>query len=90
MHTAGWLHRDISIGNILIDESGHGRLVDLEYAKRMGDDVVPEFRVVSVFYFPRVLSSRHNLCNRVQRRSLPTKSMRRCIYVWSKVQHPVL
>ncbi len=50
MHTAGWVHRDVSIGNILIDETGHGRLVDLEYAKRMGDDSIPESRVVSSFY----------------------------------------
>lgn len=50
MHTAGWLHRDVSIGNILIDESGHARLVDLEYAKKMGDDFIPELRVVSVFF----------------------------------------
>lgn len=31
MHKSGWVHRDISAGNILIVD-GSGRLTDLEYA----------------------------------------------------------
>ncbi|KAI0922904.1 hypothetical protein AcV5_009769 [Taiwanofungus camphoratus] len=36
MHRSGWVHRDISTGNILVDKDGNGTLGDLEYAKRMG------------------------------------------------------
>ena len=32
----GWVHRDVSIGNILFSD-GHAKLADLEYAKKMGD-----------------------------------------------------
>ncbi|KAJ3531026.1 hypothetical protein NM688_g7632 [Phlebia brevispora] len=45
LHESGWVHRDVSIGNIMLDEASHARLVDLEYAKMMGDPAVPEFRV---------------------------------------------
>ena len=45
MHASGWVHHDISIGNILVDESGHGRLADMEYSKKMGTG--QELRIVS-------------------------------------------
>ncbi|KAJ3529563.1 hypothetical protein NM688_g7837 [Phlebia brevispora] len=47
MHRAGWVHRDVSIGNIMLDVTGRAKLVDLEYAKKMGDKSVPELSVVS-------------------------------------------
>jgi serine/threonine protein kinase len=34
MHKYGYVHRDISTGNILLHE-GQGKLSDLEYAKEM-------------------------------------------------------
>ena len=37
MYCAGWVHRDISMGNILIVDDGP-KIVDLEYAKRLDDD----------------------------------------------------
>ncbi|PSS30941.1 hypothetical protein PHLCEN_2v2510 [Hermanssonia centrifuga] len=45
MHQTGWVHRDVSIGNILIDSHGKARLSDLEYAKDMKDTNDPEFRI---------------------------------------------
>ncbi|KAJ3557297.1 hypothetical protein NM688_g1545 [Phlebia brevispora] len=44
MHIAGWVHRDVSSGNILLAEDGTARLVDLEYTHQVGDDD-DEFRV---------------------------------------------
>ena len=53
LHRNGWVHRDISYGNIMLDERGHTRLIDFEFAKKIRDLDVPEFRVVSVrFYSP--------------------------------------
>lgn len=36
MHRLGWIHRDISYGNILV-VGGRGKLTDLEYAKEEMD-----------------------------------------------------
>ncbi|KAJ3524187.1 hypothetical protein NM688_g8604 [Phlebia brevispora] len=36
MHQAGWVHRDISTGNILLGEDGTARLMDLEYTRKAG------------------------------------------------------
>ncbi|PSR72489.1 hypothetical protein PHLCEN_2v11640 [Hermanssonia centrifuga] len=44
MHRNGWVHRDISIGNILIDADNHARLADLEHAKYMDDNSVHTIR----------------------------------------------
>ena len=33
LHRCDWVHRDLSIANILLDDGGGGRLVDFEYAK---------------------------------------------------------
>lgn len=46
MHRCGWVHRDISIANVMLDSTGRGRLVDLEYAKRQ--DSEPEGFLVSM------------------------------------------
>ncbi|KAI6098863.1 hypothetical protein EDD16DRAFT_1226423 [Pisolithus croceorrhizus] len=44
LHTVGWVHRDVSAGNVLC--SGKiGKLADLEYAKRMGSNTGHEVRV---------------------------------------------
>ncbi|PSS01023.1 hypothetical protein PHLCEN_2v4075 [Hermanssonia centrifuga] len=45
MYQTGWIHRDVSTGNILIDSHGKTRLSDLEYAKDMNDKSDPEFRI---------------------------------------------
>ncbi|KAL4061808.1 hypothetical protein J3A83DRAFT_3097774 [Scleroderma citrinum] len=46
LHSINWVHRDISPGNIhRIDDLG--KIVDLEYAKRMGSDQSHEVRTVS-------------------------------------------
>lgn len=34
MHSSGWVHRDISAGNIFVDDSSNARIGDLEYAKK--------------------------------------------------------
>ncbi len=40
MHTAGWVHHNISIGNILIDANNHARLANLEHAKHKDDNSI--------------------------------------------------
>ena len=46
MHECGWVHRDISIGNILVDSAGRARLSDLEYAQKMDESDPMDDRVV--------------------------------------------
>ena len=46
MHRNDWVHRDVSYGNVMLDEQGHVRLIDFEYAKKTGDPQVPETRDV--------------------------------------------
>ena len=36
MHKNGYVHHDISMGNILIDSDNRARLTDFEYAERVG------------------------------------------------------
>jgi serine/threonine protein kinase len=54
MHTAGkgWVHRDISIGNILVPsnkEKSSLKLADLEYAKNLTDNIAHEIRTASTY-----------------------------------------
>ncbi|PSS17120.1 hypothetical protein PHLCEN_2v3244 [Hermanssonia centrifuga] len=37
MHTSGWVHRDVSTSNILIDATGRARLADVEHARHTHD-----------------------------------------------------
>jgi hypothetical protein len=62
MWLAGWVHRDISAGNILwLKESGNGGrgiLSDLEYAKKPGaDPASSDPKTVSRKIRPQLLSS---------------------------------
>lgn len=59
VHRAGWVHRDISSGNIFISKTGVVKLGDFEYAKRLrstgeedGDirTVCPPFCVTVLVY----------------------------------------
>lgn len=52
MHEEGWVHRDLSYGNILVDGLGQTKLIDFEYAKRARDHSIPEFRVVRCTNLP--------------------------------------
>lgn len=45
MHRAGWVHHDISSGNVLIDANGHARLADMEYARPLNSHL-RETRIV--------------------------------------------
>ncbi|KAL5479076.1 hypothetical protein ACEPAI_2364 [Sanghuangporus weigelae] len=47
IHGSGWLHRDISIGNLYLYE-GRGLIGDLEYCKRKDSDVAHEVRSCSI------------------------------------------
>lgn len=48
LHTHGWVHRDISAGNVLVDTNGQAKLVDLEYASNILDRAPVLERVVSL------------------------------------------
>jgi serine/threonine protein kinase len=49
-HGDGWVHRDISPGNILLDKDGKRVILsDLEYAKSLADDRSHEIRTVTSF-----------------------------------------
>ena len=45
LHGSGWVHRDISIGNVYLYE-GRGLLGDFEFAKNVADHSQPEVRTV--------------------------------------------
>lgn len=53
MHKCGWVHRDISSGNILIVD-GIVKIGDLEYAKRLDDDTSHAGRSVRFSHIRRV------------------------------------
>lgn len=46
MHESGWVHRDVSTGNILVGDGP--RLVDFEYAKRASEE--DDFNIVRTSY----------------------------------------
>ena len=48
IHGCGWVHRDISVGNLYFLD-GRGLVGDLEYAKRRNYGVKRERRVVRCF-----------------------------------------
>ena len=56
LHRAGWVHRDISVGNILVVD-GVGKLSDLEYAKKEGDPGHSGVRTVSNMFLSCVDNS---------------------------------
>lgn len=47
LHEVGWVHRDVSNGNILV-LGDHVKLADLEYAKRVQRDDVPHAGIRTV------------------------------------------
>ncbi|KIP02045.1 hypothetical protein PHLGIDRAFT_79694, partial [Phlebiopsis gigantea 11061_1 CR5-6] len=49
LHASGYVHRDISVGNILI-VNGKGKLGDVEYAKAENDDSSHDIRTGTAFF----------------------------------------
>ena len=45
LHNLGWVHRDVSSGNILVVD-GHVKIADLEYAKHESDFFPHGVRIV--------------------------------------------
>ena len=56
MHAHGYVHRDVSTGNIIFHE-GHGKIADLEYAKEVGTGEAHEIQMVCLS------SHRANTCS---------------------------
>ena len=52
LHSLGWVHRDISTGNILVVD-GMAKIVDLELAKRIDDDPVHDVPTLAVSFYLR-------------------------------------
>ena len=38
LHTSGWMHRDLSAKNVMVDNHGYGKLIDVGLAKQVKDD----------------------------------------------------
>lgn len=55
IHEAGWVHRDISTGNIYLFEN-RGLLSDFEYARPMGKGAEHEVKTVSLVVVAQVLN----------------------------------
>ncbi|EKM53990.1 uncharacterized protein PHACADRAFT_122666 [Phanerochaete carnosa HHB-10118-sp] len=49
LHQCGWVHRDVSVGNVLIVDDG-GILADVEYAKHESDDRSHEVRTGTAYF----------------------------------------
>ncbi|EKM53991.1 uncharacterized protein PHACADRAFT_196429 [Phanerochaete carnosa HHB-10118-sp] len=56
LHSAGWVHRDISAGNIIIHEKD-AKLGDVEYAKQEADDTRHDVRTGTVFFMAAEVDS---------------------------------
>lgn len=50
MHDCGWVHRDVSLGNILLVD-GVAKIADLEYAKKENDFLRHGVRTVRFFRY---------------------------------------
>ncbi len=59
----------------MVDDSGHVRLTDLEYAKPMDDENIPELKVVRLFLDRIIYESLTTIgyCSRVQPPSYPRR-----------------
>ncbi|MEN6449968.1 MAG: serine/threonine-protein kinase [Thermoguttaceae bacterium] len=52
LHAAGWMHGDVSPGNLHLSPSGHVTLIDLSFAKRQDETgSVADRPVVGTFYY---------------------------------------
>ena len=56
LHEAGWVHRDISVGNLYlytdpVSKEKRGLIGDLEYAKRVGEGGKHDVRTVRNQYY---------------------------------------
>ncbi len=52
MHKAGWVHRNLNTGTIVIGTDGRAKLTGLEYAKRVNDMNEPHtVRTVRLFLY---------------------------------------
>ncbi|GJE97376.1 hypothetical protein PsYK624_135920 [Phanerochaete sordida] len=49
MHQCGWVHRDVSAGNVLVVD-GQGILADVEYAKHQSDHRTHEIKTGTAFF----------------------------------------
>ncbi|GJE97362.1 hypothetical protein PsYK624_135780 [Phanerochaete sordida] len=58
LHKYGWVHRDISSGNILV-VANTAKLADVEYAKRETDDSMHDVRTGTLFFMATELDIMH-------------------------------
>ncbi|EKM56466.1 uncharacterized protein PHACADRAFT_207697 [Phanerochaete carnosa HHB-10118-sp] len=78
LHQCGWVHRDVSAGNVLIIDNV-GKLVDFEYAKHESDDWRHKVRMGTP-YFTAVEVERHRYSKRNQKTPMqrPPEKIQRC------------
>ena len=54
MHKLGWIHRDVSAGNIMVF-SNTVKIADFEYAKEMDKETVPQAHTVRTVSRPLLI-----------------------------------
>ncbi|KAJ3922985.1 hypothetical protein F5877DRAFT_32359, partial [Lentinula edodes] len=78
MHSAGFVHRDISAANVLVKD-GNAKLIDLEYSKRIQPEVQPRSGTSDVKTVGLIHKFLH--ARRSGRRQIPVQTPKICIEV---------
>ncbi|MBL4847488.1 MAG: serine/threonine-protein kinase PknK [Planctomycetes bacterium] len=58
LHQRGWLHLDIKPHNVLVDEGGRVRLIDLHLSRRRGEPALGTMRGTIAYMSPEVIRGR--------------------------------
>lgn len=60
VHKEGYIHRDIKVENVMLDTSGHVKLIDFGLAVELLDDVMPLSPTGSIIYMAPELVHKHS------------------------------
>ena len=58
LHTAGWMHRDLSAKNVMVDNHGYGKLIDVGLAKQVKHtEMTYTMCGTPIYYAPELIKS---------------------------------
>ena len=58
LHTAGWMHRDLSAKNVMVDNHGYGKLIDVGLAKKVSHtEMTYTMCGTPIYYAPELIKS---------------------------------